>query len=101
MLKFIVFAALAATAASVSAKQLATTNEVIIIVTASDRADEAGFNRLMRKVSRAAEQVCGSYATAEYYQWDGIERCRAQAFHSVDRQLAALKPAGTIRLAAR
>lgn len=99
MLKFIAFAALIATTAAASAEPLAA--DVVITITASDRADQAGKERLMRKVSLAAEQLCGSIATVESFQWDEISRCRGEAFRSVDRQLARMNQPGTIRLAAR
>ena len=101
MLKYIALAALALTATAATARPLPERIEVVIKVTASDRADAAGHQRLMRKVSLAAEQVCGSYAAVEYQQWDRIEQCRAEAFRSVDRQLAAMKQPGIVRLAAR
>lgn len=100
MLKLIAAAAFAASATVATAAQ-APANEVVITVTATDRADAAGQRVLMRKVAMATEQVCGSFATVEYAQWDGVERCRAEAMKSVDQELAAMKAPGTIRLATR
>lgn len=99
MLKFIASAAAFAATAAVAAP--APSNEVVITVTANDRADAAGQRKLMRRIEQATVEVCGSYATVEKGQWDEIERCRTEAFRSVDQQLAAMKAPGTVRLAAR
>jgi hypothetical protein len=54
-----------------------------------------------RELSAAIEEVCGSYAAVDYAQWDEIDRCRAGARASVDRQLAKLRQSQPVRLGSR
>lgn len=98
MLKLIALAALTSTAVPVAA-QIAP--QVEIVVTAQDLAGPAGQRRLHRRISAAAEQLCGSYATVESFQVDGITMCRDQVFGSAQQQLAALAGRGKLRLAGR
>lgn len=103
MLKIIAIAALTLTATPVIAAPATSdaSGEVEITVTARDLSGAAGQRRLMQRVSAAAEQICGSYATVESFQVDDITICRGQVFSSAKQQLAVMDAKGKLRLAAR
>jgi UrcA family protein len=87
---------MAAAAAPVSAQDV----EHSAVVTV-DRAARASHSLLKHRLAVAVEEVCGSYATIETYQVPELDACRKEAWASVNRQLAALKDTGQIRLSSR
>lgn len=74
--------------------------EVAISVTDADLASDPG-RRLERQIGRAIEQVCGSYAAAESYQWMEIDDCRKQARQAVTQQIASLREAQPVKVGSR
>lgn len=73
-------------------------NSVTVIV---DRAARASHALMKHRLAVAVEEVCGSYSTIETYQVPEVDACRKEAWASVNRQLAALKDTGQIRLSSR
>jgi UrcA family protein len=101
MLKLIAIAAFAFSGAAVAAAPASDSNEVVLTVTARDLDGTAGHQRLMRRISLAAEELCGSYAAREQQDWDEVTTCRKAAFRSAEQQLAGLRAGATVRVAAR
>ncbi|GLR46642.1 UrcA family protein [Sphingomonas astaxanthinifaciens] len=102
MLKLIALAALAASTVAIAEAPAADdSNAVVLTVTARDLDGAAGHQRLMRRISLAAEMLCGSYAARETQDWDEVKACRKAAFRSAEQQLAGLAAGGTVRVAAR
>ena len=94
-------AALPAVATAQSSAPISVTarlNQATVSYADLDIGSSAGKRMLNRRIAWAIEEVCGSFANVrEYYEEEHIIHCRAEARHSVDRQLA-LRPA-TQRLA--
>lgn len=65
-----------------------------------DLASPSGKAMLDRRVGRALENVCGSYATVEADMQQQIQACRAATRAQIDRTLATL-PAAPAAYAAR
>lgn len=93
----IVIASLLAAATAPVAAQSAE-NSVVITV---DRAARASHALMRHRIAVAVEEVCGSYATIETYQVPELDACRKEAWASANRQLAAIKDSGQIRLTSR
>ena len=93
----IVIASLLAAATAPVAAQSAE-NSVVITV---DRAARASHALIRHRIAVAVEEVCGSYATIETYQVPELDACRKEAWASANRQLAAIKDSGQIRLTSR
>lgn len=93
----IVIASLLAAATAPVAAQSAE-NSVVITV---DRAARASHALMRHRIAVAVEEVCGSYATIETYQVPELDACRKEAWTSANRQLAAIKDSGQIRLTSR
>ncbi|MCL6684244.1 UrcA family protein [Sphingomonas alba] len=95
--RFLITALLAAAAATPVIGQTAE-NSVVVTV---DRAARASHALMKHRIAVAVEEVCGSYSTIESYQVPELDACRKEAWASVNRQLAALKDSGQIRLSSR
>lgn len=83
---------IAAMAASPAAGQQADTGAVERIAIADlDLGSAEGRGLLVRRVGRATELACGSYAGArENAEIDAIDQCRLRARAEVDQQVAAI-----------
>ncbi|HEY1125667.1 MAG TPA: UrcA family protein [Sphingobium sp.] len=96
MRKTIIVAGIVAGAFGLSIAAPAAAREAQVSVRISDldlsRADDAVT--LRRRISRALEAVCGSYATAEPWQVDEIDRCRAQAKERADAEFVRVMKGG-------
>lgn len=66
-----------------------------------DLSSPADIRKLDRRIARAVEAVCGSYASISANQNDRITDCRRGAIANVKRQLAARHSQGTLATAAR
>lgn len=94
-----ILAAVALVAVAMPAAATAEPQEVVVTLSNADLALSDG--RFRKKIASAIEQVCGSYAAVEPYQWPGIDECRQAAWTGVRQQLADLKPSETVKLSAR
>ena len=94
---------IAAMAASPAAGQQADIDPVERIAIADLDLDSAEGRRLLaRRVGRATELACGSYAGArENAEIDGIDQCRRRARAEVDQQVAAIVKHQRTRSASR
>lgn len=72
-----------------------------VVVTISKADLALSDTRFRRKIASAIEEVCGSYAAVEPYQWIGIDECRQSAWAGVRRQLADLKAQEPLKLGER
>lgn len=70
-------------------------------VTGFDPSDPRHRKLLDRRMSRAVEAVCGSYASVAHSDEDGITRCRREAIAGVARQLARRRAHRSELVAAR
>lgn len=61
----------------------------------------ADLGKLKQRISGATEAVCGSYANADYIEWDAIGRCRVSVRQSVEPQIARAINSATARYAKR
>lgn len=83
---------IAAMIATPAASQQADTDPVERIAIADlDLGSAEGRRLLTRRVGRATELACGSYAgVRENAEIDGIDQCRRRARAEVERQVAAI-----------
>lgn len=98
MRAYLIFPLLGALIVSPAHAELRT--EVIIVVPA-DFSSPRAVSRLRQRISGAIEDVCGSYATTEKYQWDEIDVCRRDAWRRSEQRLASIHHGGEIRLSGR
>lgn len=83
------FPALAAAQPSAEISVTALVNRAVVPYADLDLGSFAGKRTFSRRLASAIEQVCGSFDNVrEHYEEDQIIRCRADARHSADRQLA-------------
>lgn len=88
-------------AAATSASPAMAQPEETVVVRVS-RADLALSDKAFsHKIAMAVEQVCGSYASVEPYQWPEIDDCRRVAWAGARRQLAELQSSQAVKLGAR
>lgn len=66
-----------------------------------DLSTPAGVRKLNQRIGIATEAVCGSFAEADFYQWDAIGRCRAGVRQGVEQQVARAIDSSSLRLAKR
>ena len=72
---------------------------VVVTISKADLAlSDKAFSH---KIAMAVEQVCGSYASVEPYQWPEIDDCRRIAWSGVRQQLADIKSSQLVKLGAR
>lgn len=93
------FAFIALAAVSVPSIAAAEGREVVVTISKADLA--LSDRQFRRKIGRAVEEVCGSYAAVESYQWPEIDDCRKNAWSGVRQQLADLKVQQQVKLGAR
>ena len=98
MLARLAISALLAASLIAPAQAEENSSSVTVIV---DRAARASHVLMKHRLAVAVEEVCGSYATIESYQVPEVDACRKEAWASANRQLAALKDTGPIRLSSR
>ena len=98
MLARLAISALLAASVIAPAQAEENSSSVTVIV---DRAARASHVLMKHRLAVAVEEVCGSYATIESYQVPEVDACRKEAWASANRQLAALKDTGQIRLSSR
>jgi UrcA family protein len=80
---------LALTAATiVTGPAIAEPRHATVDIGQSDLASSAGRAALNRRIANAVEQVCGSYASIESYQWPEMDECWRSARIQVERRLA-------------
>lgn len=72
-----------------------------VVVTISKADLALSDTRFRRKIASAVEDVCGSYAAVEPYQWPEIDDCRQSAWAGVRQQLAGVKAGKEIKLGGR
>lgn len=101
MLKQILVAALAINmgTAAVARDLSGEPRHVLVKVAAGALVTEAGKRRVMRQISEASSEVCGSYASAPQSDWPIIGECRTQAMSGAERQLAAIGASGRMAIA--
>lgn len=92
---------IAAIALGVASPAISGPAQIAIKVADSDLDTRAGRARLRRQISGAIEELCGSYASTESYQWDQLDDCRRKAWANSSRQLAALRAARSVKIGAR
>ena len=67
-----------------------------------DLESEAGRRMLERRVGRASEYACGSYAgKREHHEIEMIDQCRRRATAAVERQIAAVARSREVLSASR
>jgi UrcA family protein len=74
---------------------------VSLTVTPSDFSSRDARAKLDRRIAAAIEEVCGSYAAIESYQWPALDDCRRSARAQVDYRLARIRAANTVEVGAR
>ena len=93
---------IAAIAAAPAAGQSGTDPIERVGVSDLDLASADGRRLLARRISRATEFVCGSYAGArDIYEIDAIDQCRLRAKVQVEQQVAAIDRQRRTRSASR
>ena len=94
--------AIALVASPASAQQHSDEPLVRVTVADLDLASVEGQRILTRRIGRATELACGSYAGMHHYdEVDPIDRCRRRARAEVERQVAAIERQQSTSLAAR
>lgn len=75
--------------------------EVSVKVADGELDTRAGRARLRQRVAAAIEQLCGSYAAIEPYQWPDIDKCWKSAWREANRQIAHLRGREPVKLGER
>ena len=76
-----------AAAAALATPAIAEPRSATLTVTPADFGSAAARARLSRRVAVVIEQVCGSYATIEPYEWPNMDGCWQAARAEVNDHL--------------